>query len=63
VEVILIEGRYHQIKKMMHAVGNEVLTLHRTQIGPLVLDRNLQPGEHRALTKEEVIAIKSYQKT
>jgi 16S rRNA pseudouridine516 synthase len=48
---------------MMHAVGNEVLTLHRTQIGPLVLDRNLQPGEHRALTKEEVIAIKSYQKT
>jgi 16S rRNA pseudouridine516 synthase len=60
VEVILIEGRYHQIKKMMHAVGNEVLTLHRTQIGPLVLDRNLQPGEHRALTKEEVIALKTY---
>jgi 16S rRNA pseudouridine516 synthase len=62
-EVILIEGRYHQIKKMMHAVANEVLSLHRTQIGPLALDASLQPGEHRALTKEEVIAIKSYQKT
>lgn len=60
VEVILVEGRYHQIKKMMHAVANEVLSLHRTQIGPLHLDDKLQPGEHRALSFQEVLALKTY---
>ena len=59
-EVILIEGRYHQIKKMMHVVANEVLSLHRTQIGPLHLDLQLQPGQHRALSKEEVIELTTY---
>ena len=59
-EIILIEGRYHQIKKMMHAVENEVTTLHRTQIGPLHLDPHLQPGQHRSLNKEEVIELTTY---
>lgn len=47
------EGRYHQVKRMFHAVGNQVLGLHRESIGPLVLD-NLPLGEFRHLCAEEV---------
>jgi pseudouridine synthase len=59
-EIILIEGRYHQIKKMMHAVANEVTALHRTRIGSLVLDDALLPREYRALTEEEVLQLQTY---
>jgi len=48
------EGRYHQVKRMFHAVGNQVLSLHRESIGPLVLDPALAPGQSRMLTPEEV---------
>lgn len=47
------EGRYHQVKRMFHAVGNQVLALHRESIGLLVLD-DLKPGMSRRLTAEEV---------
>ncbi len=47
------EGRYHQVKRMFHAVGNQVLSLHRESIGPLALD-GLPVGEFRHLTAEEV---------
>jgi 16S rRNA pseudouridine516 synthase len=47
------EGRYHQVKRMLAAVGNHVEALHRERIGPLALDPALAPGEHRALTAEE----------
>jgi 16S rRNA pseudouridine516 synthase len=59
-EMILVEGRFHQIKRMMHAVQQEVIALHRTQIGSLKLDPSLAPGEFRALTKDEVIDLKTY---
>jgi 16S rRNA pseudouridine516 synthase len=48
------EGRYHQVKRMFHAVGNQVLSLHRESIGPLVLDHSLPPGKFRPLTAAEV---------
>jgi 16S rRNA pseudouridine516 synthase len=48
------EGRYHQVKRMFHAVGNKVLSLHRESIGPLVLDPALAPGESRMLQTEEI---------
>ena len=48
------EGRFHQVKRMFHAVGKEVLFLRRIQMGPLKLDEKLRPGEYRTLTKEEV---------
>lgn len=48
------EGRYHQVKRMFHAVGNQVLSLHREKIGPLVLDPSLAPGASRALTPSEI---------
>ena len=51
------EGRYHQVKRMFHAVGKEVIYLKRLQMGPLVLDQELMPGEYRKLTKEEVDSL------
>lgn len=59
VQVILTEGRYHQVKRMFLAVGKEVLTLKRLAMGDLVLDETLQPGEYRRLTKEEVAMLKN----
>ena len=53
----IVEGRYHQVKRMFAAVGNAVLGLHREQIGSLILDSLLAPGEYRALTDEEVAAF------
>lgn len=48
------EGRYHQVKRMMLAVGNEVLHLRRVSMGGLVLDSELASGAYRPLTQEEV---------
>lgn len=48
------EGRYHQIKRMFHALGNRVVALHREAIGPLKLDPELAEGQWRSLTREEV---------
>jgi len=48
------EGRYHQVKRMFHACGNQVLSLHRESIGPLLLDPRLAPGHCRPLTLAEV---------
>lgn len=48
------EGRYHQVKRMLAAVGNKVVALHREAIGPLELDGRLKAGEFRPLTKHEV---------
>lgn len=56
-EVSLMEGRYHQIKRMFGRFDNEVLTLHRIAIGNLSLDPSLPPGQSRALTDREVINI------
>ena len=47
-ELVLHEGRYHQVKRMFAAVGNHVLTLHRSGVGGLRLD-GLQEGQWRLL--------------
>ena len=54
IELTIHEGRFHQVKRMLEAVGNEVLFLKRLSMGPLFLDENLAPGEYRALTEEEL---------
>ncbi|MES2476875.1 MAG: pseudouridine synthase [Verrucomicrobiota bacterium] len=53
----LHEGRYHQVKRMFHAVGNRVLSLHRERIGPLLLDEGLPEGKFRELTPDEVASF------
>ncbi|PTT32281.1 pseudouridine synthase [Pseudomonas sp. HMWF021] len=50
----IVEGRYHQVKRMFGYFDNKVLRLHRESIGPLQLDNALKPGEYRALCTEEI---------
>lgn len=47
------EGKYHQVKRMLAAVGNRVCQLHRDRIGHLHLDEHLNPGDYRPLTQQE----------
>ena len=48
------EGKYHQVKRMLHAVGNGVRNLKRVEFGKIPLDQHLNPGEYRELTESEV---------
>lgn len=56
-EVSLVEGRYHQIKRMFGQFDNEVLSIHRFAVGRLTLDEALAPGESRELSEAEVEAL------
>ena len=55
--ICLIEGRYHQIKRMFGHFDNRVIKLHRIAVGNLTLDENLGPGQYRVLTELEVNTI------
>ncbi|KII79468.1 16S rRNA pseudouridine(516) synthase RsuA [Vibrio renipiscarius] len=57
VLLTITEGKYHQVKRMFAALGNKVDELHRERIGDIVLDANLEPGEYRDLTQEEIDSI------
>ena len=61
VLVTIQEGKFHQIKRMFHAVGKEVLSLMRTGMGTLSLDPSLLTGEYRPLTEEEIQELKGNQ--
>ncbi|WP_029595148.1 pseudouridine synthase [Exiguobacterium chiriqhucha] len=54
VRLTLSEGKYHQVKRMIAAVGKHVEQLERVQIGALELDPTLEPGAYRELSEEEV---------
>ena len=49
----IYEGKYHQVKRMMQTLGNEVVYLKRVAVGSLELDETLHPGECRELKPEE----------
>ena len=55
--VTVREGKYHQIKRMFGAVGKPVTALHRLSFGPIALPDELQPGEYRELTDDEIAAL------
>jgi len=55
-EVVLIEGRNRQIRRMFERVGYLVEKIKRVQLGPLVLD--LEPGKYRALRRAEIEQLK-----
>jgi 16S rRNA pseudouridine516 synthase len=57
-DVLLTEGKFHQVKRMFAAVGHPLTALSRLRIGPLELDPGLGPGEWRHLREEEVAALK-----
>lgn len=52
------EGRFHQVKRMLQAVGNEVLYLKRLSMGSLRLPKDLEKGAYRSLSEEEIYKIK-----
>ncbi|WP_285823910.1 pseudouridine synthase [Schaedlerella arabinosiphila] len=54
IELTIREGKFHQVKRMFHAAGKEVLYLKRLQMGPLRLDESLKPGEYRTLNTQEL---------
>ena len=60
LRLTLTEGKYHQVKRMIAAVGNrveEVGGLHRSQIGQLQLPHDLKPGGWRWLSAQDLMAI------
>ena len=54
VRVTIAEGKFHQVKRMVAYCGKEVVDLQRLTMGTLILDENLERGEWRRLTKEEL---------
>lgn len=57
LELTLTEGKYHQVKRMVAAVGNRVEGLHRSRIGAVSLPPALRPGQWRWLSGDEVAAL------
>lgn len=59
IEIIITEGKFHQIKKMFLALSeNYIVTkLKRLSMGKVVLDENLAPGDYRRLSAEEIEAL------
>ena len=55
--LIITEGRYHQVRRMLAATGNHVAALHRDRIGALHLPADLGPGEYRQMTSADIAAI------
>jgi len=57
VLLTIAEGKYHQVKRMFAAVGNHVVGLHREKIGDITLDEQLEPGQWRYLTEQEIASV------
>ena len=53
----IVEGRYHQVKRMMAAVGNHVAKLHRTEIGQYCMPGDLAQGEWRWLYPDDLLRL------
>ncbi|WKS98001.1 16S rRNA pseudouridine(516) synthase RsuA [Gallibacterium anatis] len=54
LNLTIVEGKYHQVKRMFAALGNKVIALHRWRIGQIILDPQLEEGQYLALTDAEV---------
>jgi 16S rRNA pseudouridine516 synthase len=61
LDLTLTEGKYHQVKRMLNAVGHEVVELHRCRMGGFELPADLAPGQWRWLTSAEqaLVALKT----
>lgn len=61
-EIVLTiqEGKFHQVKRMFEAVGKKVTYLKRIEFGTLPLDEDLEEGEYRELTEEEIAILKGF---
>ena len=59
IELMIQEGKFHQVKRMFEAVGKRVTYLKRLSMGNLKLDDNLELGEYRELTAEELAGLQN----
>ena len=57
IELMIQEGKFHQVKRMFEAVGKKVTYLKRLSMGPLQLDEELELGDYRGLTKDELTSL------
>ena len=62
IELMIQEGKFHQVKRMFEAVGKKVTYLKRLSMGSLSLDPELPIGEYRPLTEEELEGLLNYNK-
>lgn len=58
IKVTIVEGKFHQIKRMFEAVDKKVIFLKRLSMGSLILDEKLALGEYRPLTEQEIRDLK-----
>ena len=58
IELIITEGKFHQVKRMFEAVGKRVTYLKRLKMGSLELDSTLELGQYRPLTEKELEELK-----
>lgn len=58
IEIIIYEGKFHQVKRMFEAVGKKVVYLKRLEMGSLILDEQLPLGAYRTLTEAELEGLK-----
>ena len=58
MQLTLLEGKYHQVKRMLAAVGNRVEALHRSRVGDLALPADLLPGQWRWLSASDLEKLK-----
>ena len=58
--ITLVEGKYHQIKRMLEALDNKITYLERISFGPLVLDSALERGQWRYLTDDEIKELEKH---
>ncbi len=61
IDLTIYEGKYHQVKQMLKAVGNAVVELERIRFAGIALDGKLQRGEVRLLTADELAKLNSLQ--
>lgn len=57
--ITLTEGKFHEVKRIFRALGNEVIYLKRIKFAGLSLDENLETGKWRELSESEIIVLKS----
>ena len=61
-KIILTEGKYHQIKRMIASTGNRVTGLERIRFGDIRLDSSLLRGEYRLLNESEILSLENVNK-
>ncbi|OMF22409.1 16S rRNA pseudouridine(516) synthase [Paenibacillus sp. FSL H8-0548] len=62
IALTIMEGKFHQVKRMFEAVDKTVVYLKRAAMGPLKLDESLPEGAYRELTNEEIELLRSHKR-